>query len=197
MGLYLINIALIVLVWALLFVNLRFRQWLRWRRSQILQPLRTEVEAAEQVSRESRDLIDYFFLPSSSDEKTFDAALYHRRLRELKERNRQSAMRLVGLQATARNVGTMRHLSRLLDIATTVVAFIPLGLAVYNVFDNNQSQALTFGLLGVAWLVVTKGGSLVLSLVLKPAIMGASGYVGAQVAKKVMDERKKEQPPTR
>ncbi len=86
-----------------------------------------------------------------------------------------------------------------LNILTTVAALIPIGFAVYNLVTNNQHQALNSSLLGLATVVVTKGGLLVLSLFLKPAIVGASGYVGQRVAKKVWQSwiaQEKKKPPT-
>jgi hypothetical protein len=90
-------------------------------------------------------------------------------------------------------------LVRVLNLATTTIALVPLGFAVFNLVSNNQRQALNFNLLSLATLIVTKGGLLVLTFFLKPAIMGASGYVGGQVAKTVWERRKAQKvktPPT-
>ncbi len=99
--------------------------------------------------------------------------------------------------ATRRNAS----LTRLINIATTVAALIPLGFALYNLVTNNQTQALTFNLITLATLIVTKGGLFLLTWALLPAVKAIPVAVtGAIIQKKVsevMDERKKkDQTPT-
>lgn len=107
------------------------------------------------------------------------------------------------IQAASRRYGerskTLAWVVLMLNVATTIVALIPLGLGVYNLFANNPHQALNFGLLSLATLFVTKGGLFVLPLFIKGAIGGAGGYVGQQAAKKAWKRwnAQKEQPPTK
>jgi hypothetical protein len=74
-----------------------------------------------------------------------------------------------------------------LFLMTTLIALIPIGFADYNTVTHLQRQGLLFKLLSLAILIVTNGGVLVLTLVIKPAIVGASGYGGAQLLKKAWE----------
>ena len=87
----------------------------------------------------------------------------------------------------------------LLNIATTVLALIPLGFAIYNLVINNQRQALIFNLLSLALVFVAKGVLFVLTVFITGAIGGAGTVVGTRAMKKAWDrwDAQREQPPTR
>lgn len=78
-----------------------------------------------------------------------------------------------------------------INIVTTLIALVPLGIAVYNVVINNQEQALNFNLAAIATLIVTKGGLFLLAWILLPAAKAIPGAVTGAIIKGVYDDRRK------
>lgn len=67
---------------------------------------------------------------------------------------------------------------RILNIVTTIAALVPLGFAAYNILTDNQTQALTFNLVSLATIIVTKSGIFLLTLVLIPILKAVPAGMG-------------------
>lgn len=189
-----VNIGLIAGVLVVLgLVTWVLWRWRRWRKSQILRRLISEVEvtieARRQVEHEVKTWADAITKAreSSSDERLLDKAPYITQIIDRSDDLTQQA--LASTEKSVQILQSILHLVRVLNIATSVVALIPLGLGLYSLIVNNQVQALTFSLAALATLIVTKGGLFLLTLVLIPFLKavpaGAGTTAGGIIVHKV------------
>lgn len=162
MSLLLVNVLLVVGILALIVVARRIlRRWYRKRRAVSASTYRAEI--ADALLRESS--FDDFDNPSDARMRAFNNLL--RRREDL-----DSALRL-------------------LNLATTIVGLVPLGVAVFNLIANHQQVALIFNLVSLATVVIGKGALFLLTLVLVPLLkaipVGVGTGIGSIAARKAWE----------
>lgn len=163
MGLFLVNVALIVgVLSALLLVSVRL---LKWRKRQI--------EKAGLSARKEfvRDL-------AAKRPETITGAGNIRMSQDDVE-----ALISARRSAAARTAQITWRLFLVANIATTLAALVPLGFAFYNLITNDQLRSLGFNLAALATLIVTKGSLFLLTWILVPVAKAVPGAIAGAVVK--------------
>lgn len=125
-----------------------------------------------------------------------------RRIRASMKIAQEEARAAVNRETSERNFFRLRRLSMTLlvvNVSTNLVSLVPAGFAVYYTLVNNQQAALNIDLLGLAGVLILKGGFFLLTLILIPAMkavpVGIGTGVGTLLVQKAAERAKKRRGP--